>query len=231
LNQPWTMDLMANVYMKAFFLTAAVVLLAFFFISQLDLMRTADLQREIDAMTFDSESERLIYAYTQLMGNGTQAVCSYASGTAKARAARAYALSEKIRYFEQSNVVNADYERIKEQYYLANAALYVNVQTAAKYCGTSPYATILFFYKTRQDCPECQAQGAVLDNIVNSNANVRVFAFPIDTDYEFVNMLAQGHSVASAPALVVNEGKVLTGLHSEDELRAVLSTATAQRGK
>ncbi|MCX6769867.1 MAG: hypothetical protein NT051_04280 [Candidatus Micrarchaeota archaeon] len=222
---------MANVYMKAFFLTAAIVLLAFFFINQLDLMRATDLQRGIDSMLFDSESERLVYAYTQLMGNDTQAVCSYASSTAKARATRAYELSEKIRYFEQSNVVNADYERIKEQYYLANAALYVNVQTAAKYCGTGPYTTILFFYKTRQDCPECQAQGAVLDSVVKGNSNVRVFAFPIDTDYEFVNMLARGHNATSAPSIVVNEGNVLSGLHSEDEIRAILPSVTAQRGK
>ena len=214
---------MANAYLKAVLLTAALTLLAFFFIGQLDSMRASELRRGVSDLMVESESERLLYLYAQVLGNSSQTLCEYASSAAKARADRTYGLSEKIRYFEESNVVNTEYQEIKNQYYISNAGLYLNIQATKKYCGSSPYKAVLFFYKTKHDCPACRAQGGVLDGIVKKDKSVRVFAFPIDTDFEFINVLARNHQISDAPALVIDEKTVFVGLQDQQTLESALA--------
>jgi hypothetical protein len=215
---------MASTYLKAAALTLALTCLGFFFISQLDAMRAAELRASIEDLMFQSETERLLFLYEQAMGNSSQGFCDYLSDVQSQRANRAYELSQKIAYYEKSNVLNSEYERIRGQYYQANAALYLNLRAAEKYCGTSPYSTVLFFYRITPDCPECRAQGGVLDNLRKEYPDMRVFAFPIGTNYAFINVLAGRHNVTAAPALVIDDNYVLSGLKSEDEVAPYLGS-------
>jgi len=217
------MNRQSSPYLKAALLTMALALLGFFFITQLDAMRAGELRAAVDELRMQSEAERMLYFYSQVMGDDSGELCGYLSSTAKAKADRAWALSEKIGFYEKSNIVNADYEKIKGQYYLANAALYLNMRAMGKYCGSLPYDTVLFFYRTRQDCPECRAQGGVLDSLRPSHPSMQVFAFPIDSDYDFVNVFAKRHNLASVPALVVNDQVVLVGLTDAQSVEAHLS--------
>jgi len=210
-------------YMKAALLTLAIALLGFFFITQLDSMRANELRAAVDDLQLQSDSERLLYLYSQVMSNNTAELCTYVSDTAKSKASKAYALSEKIRYYEQSNIVNSDYEKIKGQYYLANAALYLNMRAMEKYCGSTPYKTVLFFYKVKEDCPSCRAQGGVLDALRKDHPEMQVFAFPNDTDYEFVNVFLRRHKINEVPALVIDDKVVLVGLSDTAAVEGHLS--------
>ena len=212
-------------YAKAALLTAAIALLGFFFISQLDAMRASELRSSVDDLYLQSESERLLFMYSQVMGNSTGELCGYFSNSTQAKEDKAYSLSEKIRFYEQSNVASAEYERIRGQYYLSNMALYLNMRSAAKYCGQSPYTTVLFFYRVKQDCPECRAQGGVLDNLRKTHPELRVFAFPNDTDNEFINVFLRRHGISTVPALVIDDSTVLRGLKSEQEVGGYLGRA------
>lgn len=213
---------MANAYVKAALLTAALTLFGFFFISQLDAMRTAELRGSVDDLLFQSESERLLFFYSETMGNGSSELCSYLASATESKASRTYALYEKIAQYEKTNVLNTEYERIRNQYYLSNAALYLNLRAMEKYCGQSPYATVLFFYKVNGDCPECRAQGGVLDAIVQKRPDVRVFAFPSDTDLGFINVFVLRHKISEVPAMVIDDKVVLSGLQTEEEIGAKL---------
>ena len=217
---------MANTYLKAAIVTVALTLLGFFFIGQLDAMRADELRKNMDDLNFASESERMLLLYTQVMGNGSE-LCGYASQAATARADQAYALSQKISFYEKSNVVNAEYESIKGRYYLANAALYLNLMAENKYCTDTPYTTALFFYNVKTDCPECRAQGGVLDNLRQQHPELRIFAFPEDSGYEFINVFIRRHNVTSAPALVIDDRYVLQGLKSEGEIEPYLPARKA----
>jgi len=220
LNKPYAKQGydMANAYLKAALVTIAITLLGFFFISQLDSMRADELKDSVNDLVFQSESERMLYLYAQVMGNDTGELCSYISGTEKTKASRTYELSEKIRYYERSNLMNAEYERIRNQYYLSNAALYLNTRAAEKYCGQSPYTTVLFFYKVKGDCPECRTQGGALDELGAKYPKLRVFAFPADTEHEFINVFLARHNITTVPAVVIDDNVVLEGLQSKQEL-------------
>ncbi|MCX6771513.1 MAG: hypothetical protein NTX79_05660 [Candidatus Micrarchaeota archaeon] len=213
---------MANVYLKAAMLTAALALLGFFFISQLDAMRTNELKREVGNLAMQAESERQMFLYWQLLGNGSGEMCSYFSGEAGRRASATYDLTQKISAYEKSNVLGSEYDGIRRQYYISNAGLYINLLAAEKYCGTAPYKTILFFYRIGTDCPECRAQGGVLDSLQAGRSDIRVFAFPIDSGEPVIGMLANRSNVTSVPAVVVGDGKPLFGLVGQGELERMV---------
>lgn len=214
---------MASPYLKAALITAAIVLLGLFFISTLDSVRANELQKSVDELSYQSESERLLFFYFQALGNQSD-LCSYLAGTTQQRADRAYELSGKIAYYEKINVLNADYEKIRDRYYLSNAALYMNILAAKKYCGAG-YKTVLYFYKIKGDCTLCRAQGGVLDALRLKHPQMMVFAFPLDTGLEFLNVLVARHGIGDAPALVIDDGVVLEGLQTDADLEKYLGGA------
>jgi hypothetical protein len=214
---------MANTYLKAALITAALTLLGFFFISQIDAMRANEIRNGVDDLAFQSDTERMLTLYAQVMDNSSTELCMYASSTAETRESQAYSLLEKINYYEKSNVVNSDYERIKSRYYLANALLYLNIRAQDKYCGSSPYTTVLFFYRVKQDCPECRAQGGVLDSLRGKHPELRVFAFPADSNLGFVDAFVKRHNITTTPSLVIDDAVVMPGLQSEAQVEASLA--------
>ncbi len=216
---------MASPYLKAALLTLALAMLGFFFISSLDAMRAAELRTSVDELATQADTERVLFLYSQVMGNSTSELCSYVSSVTKSQADRAYLLSEKIRYYEQSNVFNTEYDRIRKEYYVANAGLYLNLRAAEKYCGSKGYTTVLFFYRINPDCPECRAQGGVLDSLRKTHPELRVFAFPIDGDNAVVNLLLKRSAIDSAPALVIDDSTVLRGLKDETDVEKYLKQA------
>ena len=212
----------ASPYLKAALLTLAITFLGFFFISQLDAMRANELRANVEDLVFQSESERMLYLYAQTMGNSSKELCYYISSNAEAKASQAYALSEKIHAYETSNVVNEDYEKIKNQYYLSNMNLYLNMRAAEKYCGAGNYTTVLFFYKTKEDCPECRAQGGVLDSLRTTHPELRVFAFPSDSGLGFIDVFQTRHNITTVPALVIDDNVVLQGLKGQEQVEPYL---------
>ncbi|MCX8194871.1 MAG: thioredoxin family protein [Candidatus Micrarchaeota archaeon] len=206
---------MASPYLKAALFTLSLTLLGFFLISQLDAMRSKEIRDSIDEIVNLAESERLLFMYSQTMDNSSKDLCSYSSKVAERRAAKAYELMLKVQSYEQSSVLDSEYYKIKEKYYLANMGLYLNMQAMKKFCGHSPYRFILFFYKIKEDCPECRAQGLVLDSLRKKYPNLRIFAFPADTDYEFINVLTSRYNIETVPSLVVDDQFVLRGLQDE----------------
>ncbi|MEM4348027.1 MAG: thioredoxin family protein [Candidatus Anstonellaceae archaeon] len=211
---------MISPYIKAALLTVALTLLGFFFIGQLDAMRAAELQKSVDELIYQSESEKLLFLYSQAAGDQQQ-LCLYFSSATKTKAERAYLLAEKIRQYEQSNVVNSEYERIRNQYYLSNAALYINLKLAEKYCKQTSYPTILFFYKIYENCPDCIAQGRILDSLRQKYPELRVFAFPYDTELPFLEMLVRQYNITSVPSLVIKD-RVLVGLQHAKQIEDAL---------
>ena len=209
---------MASPYVKAALITAAVLLFGFFVIGQLDAMRASELKTSVDNLLLQSETERLLFLYAQTMDNSTVALCTYLSDSTKAKEDTAFALSQKIQAYESGNLLSGDYDQIRNQYYLANAGLYLDLMGAEKYCQTANYTTVLFFYRINPDCPECRAQGSVLDSMRADHPSMRVFAFPLDTDNPVVRALAQRHGISDAPSLVIDDEKVLDGLKSSDEI-------------
>lgn len=214
---------MSKVYIKAALITIALASIGVFFINQLDQMRANELKDQIESISTTYDTERALFLYSQIMGNASVELCSYAESTEKIRSLDTYNLFHKINYYEKSNILNSDYEKIKNKYYLSNALLYLNLRAQAKYCGKSNYTPILFFYRIKKECPECRAQGGVLDKLRNSHPEIRVFAFPIDSGQLYVDMFVNRHKIKEVPSIVIDDSLVISGLHSEEDLERYLA--------
>jgi hypothetical protein len=58
----------------------------------------------------------------------------------------------------------------------------------------------------------------VLDGLRAAHPNLRVFALPYDTDYEFINIFVRRHGISQVPSLVIDDKTVLQKLSSAQEI-------------
>lgn len=216
---------MVSPYIKAAVVTLLLAALGFLVISQIDAARAREVQSSIDGLLFDSESSRLLFLYAQTVGTDDPEFCGYLNETMAAQVSRTNEFAGKITEYERASLFSQEYESIKRRYYVSNAELYMYVYAAGKYCGQQPVLPVLFFYRVKGNCPECLAQGAVLDGIVRGCGGIRVFAFPIDTDHAFINVLAAKHDVKTAPAIVFPDGSKREGLSDRGQVLSGLQRA------
>lgn len=79
-------------------------------------------------------------------------------------------------------------------------------------------ATILFFYKKKEECPDCDAQSFVLTDIKKDLGNeVAIFSFDVDLDLAPVQILATYYNLTSYPCTVIEE-TAYCGLFDKDEI-------------
>jgi len=83
-------------------------------------------------------------------------------------------------------------------------------------CQTNQHI-ISYFYKRKENCPDCDTQSFVIADIKRSNEGLAIFSFDADLDLAPINILIKSYNVTSYPCLVIN-GKASCRLHNKDEL-------------
>ena len=215
-----------NPFLKAAILTVLVAALALITVNQLDNARERTLQQSIQGVTFESDSSRLLARYDQVMG-GDERCRLLNSSLWQAAKDRTYALAGRIQDYQRSNVLGDQYEQLKQQYFVSLMDLYFTQFENKKQCPAFGEKALAFFYTAKTDCPQCRAQNDILANLAPRCSNVRIFAFPSDTGYSFLQVLAARYNVSGTPALVVDDGQKLEGLQSAEQIIAALRAAGA----
>jgi len=212
---------MVSPYIKAIILTILLVLFGLYIISQIDLSKERDLKSQLDEMIFQIEMENYLYQEYQWTKNDTL-LCNYFESVSERAENITNNLAEKVEEYEKNNLFNFEYEKITDRYYLAKAKLYSNYKMRKAYCPEINYNIILFFYKLKEDCPECNIQGKILIDIIKKDNKVKVFAFPYDSELPFIKFFVAYNKVKQAPTIIINEKYILTGLKTEEEIRKYL---------
>lgn len=77
---------------------------------------------------------------------------------------------------------------------------------------------ILFFYKKKEDCPDCDAQSFVLTNLNKEIGDeIAIFSFDSDLQLSSVKTLELFYNITSYPCLAI-EDSVYCGLHNKNNL-------------
>lgn len=77
---------------------------------------------------------------------------------------------------------------------------------------------ILFFYRKKEDCPDCDAQSFVLTNLNKEiDDEIAIFSFDSDLQLSSVKTLELFYNITSYPCLVV-EDSIYCGLHNKNSL-------------
>ena len=207
-------------YVKAAALTVLVMLAGLFVIQSFDNARASDLQRNAEGLFFENEQARIMMLYAELLGSDNRSFCQYLNTSTALHMGKTFELISRMEAYKKNAVMDSGLDNIWKRYTLANAELYLDVLATNKRCPEKPLIPIAFFYSSK--CGECELQGQVLDMVVKDNQNVRVFAFPVDSNYAFVEMFKERYGIGKVPAIVINDGEKTEGLKTKEEILAML---------
>jgi len=86
---------------------------------------------------------------------------------------------------------------------------------------------VSYFYKKKEECPDCDAQSFVLADIkrdlenINKENELAIFSFDTDLGLSSINLLARVYNVTSYPSIVVGNA-TYSGLHNKKETINIL---------
>ena len=81
---------------------------------------------------------------------------------------------------------------------------------------------ILFFYKKKEDCPDCDAQSFVLTDINKEiGPEIALFSFDSDLDLPSIKTLGLFYKITSYPCIVI-EDETHCGLYDKGQLTDLL---------
>lgn len=131
-------------------------------------------------------------------------------------------LSSKITYAEQNDSLSSsEILNLKKRYSIIQLQDFVLSKRIGEKCGQET-STILYFYTTKEKCPDCVKQGMILDAVKSSNKNVRVYSFDSKIDLTSINTLKTLYGVEQELPVVVVNGVPLRGLQNTRDIKSLL---------
>lgn len=193
----------------------------FFGVWTLDQQRVSVLQDRIQELEIESETSRILLFYVQVFGDSEGEVCQVLEHNMRQQMNRGYFLLRQLRSFQEANLL-ADYEQTRAKYLLNNVELWLYSTLVSKRCNFE-IKPILFFYKTKELCTDCIAQGEALDQIRAECPLASIYSLAEDEDLDIVSFIKNRYGIETAPAMVINNSVVLNGLQSKDKIKRLIS--------
>lgn len=103
-----------------------------------------------------------------------------------------------------------------------NEVLYFSMLKQMKDLCDVNQTTVLFFYRKKEECPDCDAQSFVLTDLKKElNQEIAIFSFDVDLDMASVNVLTKFYKLTSYPCVVIEE-KPYCGLYNKNSMIKLL---------
>ncbi len=206
---------MKTEYLLAISIMALFVSASFFAMAQMETASVNRLRASLEDASIEAESARLTMLLAESFGEGEK-YCAALNQRISSQLSKNFAILSQIETTERE-VFLADIVQLKKRYFLSNAQLYYYLKQSKDVC--SPKDTLLlYFYIDETPCPDCHVQGKILDSLRMKCQNLKVFAFPVDIDLETTNFFKSLFGISEAPAVVLNDSTVLSGLYSEAQI-------------
>lgn len=206
-----------NRYLLAGIVTAMILALVFAMVAFLDNGRLSALNQDIDNLSLQSESNRILFFYTQVFNpQENTAFCDITNQSATLRSNQGDLLFSKLTNFEDASLLG-NYSAVRQKYLLNRIELWLYTSLQNKTCGSN-FVPVLFFYTTKRNCTECAVQGNILEELRNQCPNVKIFALSVDEGIDLVPLIQVQFGVTNTPALVVDNNMVFNRLTSKEEI-------------
>ncbi len=126
-------------------------------------------------------------------------------------------LADKINYSEQNLNNPIEALNLKKQYSILEVKDFILTKRIASKCKL-PNISILYFYGTKINCPNCIKQSYVLDVIRQKYPEIRIYAFDSSLDLATIHAMKTIYNInEELPAIVLN-GKTFSGFQSLDQI-------------
>lgn len=160
---------------------------------------------------------------------GENVTCTALRGALENMNKGIWSLGEKIDLYRQSTE-----EFMKDNFYIEQKksfnrkeALYFSMLKKMGEACSIEQPIVLFFYKKKELCPDCDAQSFVLSDIKrdikkkSGREELAAFAFDADIELNSITLLARVYNVTSYPCLVIDE-KSYCGLLNKKQVIDIL---------
>jgi len=123
---------------------------------------------------------------------------------------------EKYRKLTEEYMKDSFYITQKETFNRKQIIYYSLLKEVEEWCGQDR-TTILYFYKKKEECEDCDAMSFVLTNIKKDVENeLAIFSFDANLELNSLNVLIDHYNVSSYPCIVI-EDKTYCGFKDRSE--------------
>ena len=132
-------------------------------------------------------------------------------------------LERKLSYMESGDPTKngSQLEYVKKYYELLEIKDYLLMKRLSEKCGFKPIS-ILYFYGTKEDCPDCDKTSVVLNYLRSQYPNIRIYSFDQRLSVSAVDTFSKVYKIQPPyPILVINE-EVYKGFKSIDEMKNII---------
>lgn len=217
-----------NPLFKAVILTVFILIVGYLLAVQFDNARAGALKRDIDRVNLQNQEREVLLAYGRVMAKNPQDICPNLEALRANRLSQVSRLDTEIADYQRNNLFNQEYIDLSNSYFVGAVDILVSGEENAQLCGHREFPVVLF-YRQNPDCPDCRAEGPVLNQVAARCPNARTYAFPVDSGNPVVEVLLNRYQVhASAmPAMSINDGKLEVGIQSAENIISKLKAQGA----
>ncbi len=209
-----------DIFVKAALITGVLVLVSIIVGSYIEGAAYSKLNNDLLKINEDNEAVLILQSFAG--DNSTQA-CNMIASQTDAMNGQIYNLRSDLEA-DNSMSILTNYDMIRSEYFLANARLLSLTKMYDRQCGGKDNI-VLFFYTSEKECPDCYAQGRILDQARISCNNTQVFSFPVDVDMSVIKSFMAYYNVSKSPSVVIDTPTndiVLSNVTSADDIMRLM---------
>jgi len=128
---------------------------------------------------------------------------------------------DRYREATEKFITDPFYLRQKEKFNRNEVIYFTMLQNMKQWCEFNQ-TIILYFYRKKEECPDCDAQSFVLTDLNKEiDSELAIFSFDSNLDLPSINTLELFFNITSYPCIVV-EGNTRCGLYGKKDLIDVI---------
>ncbi|MBU1205092.1 MAG: hypothetical protein KKE93_04240 [Nanoarchaeota archaeon] len=217
---------MVREFNKKRYIIAALLTLSIFFLGlMLGLVIEGKRVQYIESMNriekLDYSSLQLQYAYIDQLSQEKN--CDAVSKTFEKNILNLEEVRSRLENYERNaNLNKKDFHTLKREYIIAQLNYWLLAQRTKKICDQD-LVTILYFYSTDKECPDCGEQAFILTYLKNEFKD-KLLIFALDSTYAdepMIEMLKDQHGISRYPTLII-EGHVFEDFIPKDGILRII---------
>lgn len=201
-------------YLLAFFITTVIFGLGMYINNVLDEKRYGEIQNIQDQIALDLLSSETQFSLLQ------ESSCKNVNDSVLS--GELNSLAAKLSYLEENNGSDTEVAYLKRYYSLLEIKDFLLMKRLREKCSSNPIS-IIYFYGSKEDCPECEKMGFVLSRIREQYPEVRIYSFDSNLSLSAIDTLKSIYKVDSRklPALIIGDDSY-TGYRDIDAVKALI---------
>ncbi len=199
-------------YIFTFIITATIFGSSLYVANYINEKKLAELRDIQDKISIDILSSETQFALLE------DSLCKDVSATTLS--SELGSLEQKLSFTEQERGADdEEVQTLKKYYFLLEIKDLILLNKISEKCGKTPLS-IIYFYSTKTECPECEKMGYVLTKLRERYPDVRIYSFDYNMDLSALQTLIKTKKIDdSTPALYIpTQEKTYYGFQTIEEI-------------